>query len=137
MYQVEWVLEKRIVLMRAIGDQTVETIEAGIIRLHELFELGDAPVHLISDSRFMKRFPADVSAMKKLMYSNEKSGLSVVVGGDHVTKFVSKLMVAFSGSIQPMFVNTIEEAIALLVSKDNTLPKQIDYSDGDLKQTSS
>lgn len=129
MYIVEWVVENRIIVTRAIGDQTKEAIADSIDRLQELMSLGDTPVHVISDSRQLGKFPTNVTLLRKLVTKHEKSGRTVIVGGSDVAQFVSKLLTQFSGSKSPEFSDTIGGAVQWLQSIDESLPSDVHYDE--------
>jgi len=131
MYQVEWIIENRVLLFRGIGDQTEATVEDGIKSLQALINSGDAPVYVVSDSRYVKRFPMKIGLLKQLTMaggSNPKSGTTVLVGGDSVSKFISQLLVQFSSGQKPYVTNTVGEALEYLYTMDSTLPC-IEYVD--------
>lgn len=129
MYIVEWVVENRIIVTRAIGDQTKEAIADSIDRLQALMSLGDTPVHVISDSRQLGKYPTDLTLLRKLVSKHEKSGRTVIVGGDDLSRFVSKLLTQFAGSKSPEFRDTISGAVQWLQSIDESLPGDVHYDE--------
>ncbi len=129
MYIVEWIVERRVILFRGVGDQTVETIETGVNRLHEFFAQGIPPVHVISDSRYIGNFPANIGALKQLMAHHENSGYVVAIGGNALSKFVSLTLTKLSGGEPLEFSETLEAALVRLTRIDPSLPQQIDYPD--------
>jgi hypothetical protein len=129
MYQVEWIVENRVMLFRAVGDQTLETVEDGVGRLRGFLDKGTAPIHVISDSRYVGSFPASLSVLKKLMTKHEKAGHTVSVGGNAVSKFVSMMVTRFSGGTPLEFKDTFGDALVFLQRVDTSLPREIDYKD--------
>jgi hypothetical protein len=129
MYQVEWIVENRVVLMRWIGNQTMQTVEEGVNRLQAFLDKGTPPVHVISDSRYLGRFPASLDALKKVMKQHKNSGQTVSIGGNAATRFVSMMTTRLSGGVRLEFRDTFEDALVFLRRMDTTLPNEIDYQD--------
>lgn len=125
MYEVRWIVEGKIILMRAIGDQTPESILDSVEQLHNLFEVGEAPIHVISDNRHVGEYPTNLGSLKALMKSHDNSGYVMIIGGDKLSKFLSKMLAHFSGNAEPKYSSTIAESIAWLQAIDSRLPDDI------------
>lgn len=129
MYEVKWILHQRIVLLQAVGDQTIEDIEEGIKQLNDFFTGGQPPVHVISDSRYMGKFPVSLKLLNQQMKPHENSGYTVAIGGNALTNFISKMLSRAAKGPDMIFSDSIESALAQLQHLDATLPQQIDYID--------
>ncbi len=131
MYVVEWIMENRIVLFRPVGDQTIETLEDGVNRLQELLNVGISPVHVISDSRYVGRFPTNLKSISlvKSLTKHDNAGHAVSIGGNSMVKFISMMLAKSSGDDRLVYKNTFEDAMLLLQRLDLSLPQEIDYID--------
>jgi hypothetical protein len=129
MYIVKWIVENRIVLFQADGDQTVESVTDGFNRLQELIESGQTPVHVISDARYLGKFPTSLNTLKMGLFKHEKSGYAISIGGNILSKFVSTMMAKLSDGSQLILKDSFEDAFFFLTSVDPSLPREIEYQD--------
>jgi len=129
MYKLEWLVEGRVVLMQGIGNQTIVDLQAGVEQLFEMLTAGDAPVHILSDSRYIGKFPTRITAVKYLLKHHEKSGHTVLIGGSALIKFISIMFNKMSSGRDPLFAETIVDAIEILQRIDATLPKDVSYEE--------
>lgn len=115
MYIVKWLVEGRVTYFKGIGDVTVEDVEDGVRRLHALLDMGEAPVHTVSDNRSIGKFPGSLSTLKKLMSSHPKaSGWTILVQEDTATRFVSEMLTHFSGNHKLKSFTNLEAALSFL-----------------------
>lgn len=128
MYQIEWVIEKRVVLFRGIGDISIADVDDGVQRLRIFMDEGIAPVHVLSDSRYVGKVPTDLGTMQKLMKKHDNAGRTVLIGGNAFTKFVSLILTRVSGGMLDS-KNTFEEAVDFLMKIDLTMPQEASYQD--------
>jgi hypothetical protein len=129
MYIVEWIVENRIVLFQADGDQTVESVTDGFNRLQAFISKGEAPVHVISDARYLGKFPTSFKSLKMGLFKHEKSGYAISIGGSTLSKFVSTMMAKLSDGSQLILKDSFEDAFFFLKSVDASLPRAIEYED--------
>ena len=129
MYQVEWIVENRVILFRGIGDQTIETVEDAVNRLYKLANQGIEPVHLITDTQYTGSFPKNINALKQVIARPKNIGIVMITGGDSLYKFISLTLTKITGGESPVFRNTLEDALTYLAFLDPTLPHPIEYTD--------
>lgn len=121
-YDVEWLLETRIVYIRASGIVSYDELAAGIKRLHSLYDLGKAPVHSISDGRLVKQFPTSLELIRKLMRPHPKgTGWSLLIQENPVTAFVSEMVTRLAGQSRVRSFKTLEEGLEFLRTVDESL----------------
>jgi hypothetical protein len=129
MYIVKWIVENRIVLFQADGDQTVESVTEGFNHLQEFISKGQAPVHVISDARYLGKFPTSFKSLKMGLFKHEKSGYAVSIGGNILSKFVSTMMARLSDGSQLVLKDSFADAFYFLKTVDTSLPRAIEYED--------
>lgn len=129
MYNVDWIIQSRVILFQGIGDQTMETITEAIEKLTSLLDQGIYPVHVISDNQQVGNFPKDIKALKMLMTQHDNSGISLSVGGNKFEKFISTLLTYYSNGSQLIFKDSINDALAYLYKVDASLPHDLLNSD--------
>lgn len=129
MYNVDWIVENRLLLIRGVGDQTRESIALAVEQLTAKFETAKAPVHIIIDNRYTGRYPNDIGGTKRLLSKHEKTGHFVLVGGDLIAKFVVSMLIQLTGIKKPHVCDTIDDGVKWLRSIDATLPEAISFEE--------
>ncbi|MGJ3240705.1 MAG: hypothetical protein ACFE0Q_18495 [Anaerolineae bacterium] len=129
MYAIDWVMENRIVISRPVGDQTKESVTNAIFTLKERIEAGTAPVHVISDLRYVGAFPTDLSMLVKMIERQANSGYTIVIGGTRLTHFFSRVLAQFGGGRSPEFFDNVADALAWLQKVDATLGDDLHYDE--------
>ena len=97
MYQVEWIVENRVILFRGIGDQTIETIENAVNRLYQFTNQGIEPVHLVTDTQYTGNFPNNINALKQVMTRPKNIGIVMIIGGNSLSKFITLALTKITG----------------------------------------
>ena len=59
-YQLNWLLENRVLLQVAYGEITLEELHKMARELNDFLQMGTAPIHIIVDARQLKLFPRGV-----------------------------------------------------------------------------
>lgn len=121
-YEVRWHTEKRILLVREYGVMTAEELR----RMHEdvnrYVELGQPPVHIISDQRSLESFPQDLSTMRQLseMRSQPNVGWRVNI----VTGATGRLLTTTLTQLSARYLkaaHSVDEALGFIARVDPTL----------------
>lgn len=124
---VEWMVQDRVIFVRGVGDQTIESIEAVTAQLKDLMSSGEPPVHVVIDNRYVGHVPKSIKLLSNFMTKHENSGYVVAIGGNELIKFFSKMLAKMSGSNMLTFKDSIEDALLWLQKLDESLPQEIDY----------
>lgn len=123
-YRVEWLVEKRIVYIRAEGNVSYEELSEGIKRLRLLYGQGLAPVHSISDARKVEKFPTDFALLRQLMRPHSNgTGWSLIIQENPLAAFVSELVTRMAGQRRIKSFQRLEEGLKFLQKQDKTLGK--------------
>lgn len=126
-YEIQWLLEKRILYIRPVGDIELEDMEASIARMQMMLDEGEAPIYTISDNRFVGKFPSSLSILKKLMTPHPKAtGWSLLVQENAAARFVGEMMTRFSGQSKIKSFTTLKEALAFLERHEPSFGKLVE-----------
>jgi hypothetical protein len=121
-YQIEWLLENRVLYIKAVGDVTIEDLEAAISIMTTMLDNGEAPIHSISDNRFVGKFPTSLSTLRKLMTPHPKAkGWSLLIQNNTATRFIGEMLTRFSGQSKIKSFTTLVEGLAFLERNDPSL----------------
>ena len=121
-YIVEWIVDKRVASFKGEGDVTIEEVEDAVERLTKLLDEGEAPLHTISDSRSIGKFPTSLSTLKKLMTPHPKAtGWSILIQDNTATRFISEMLTRFSGQSKIRSFTNLKEAFIFLERIDPSL----------------
>lgn len=123
-YEIQWLVEKRLLLTKPVGDISIDEVEEAIARMQQMMDDGDSPIHTISDNRYVEHFPNSLSALKKLMSPHPKAkGWSILIQENMATRFVSEMVTRFAGQNHLKSFVTLQEGIAFLERNDKSLGK--------------
>jgi|GEM_PF-2129184 len=131
MQRVEWIIENRVILLQGHGEVTVEVIQQGMATFKTMVEEGTAPIYVVNDGRYVKRYPMKIGLLKDLvsMGDDDKIEQVIRVGGDNVSKFIAQLLIQFTGGKKPIHTKTVEEAMDYLLKLDDSLPREYAYEE--------
>jgi hypothetical protein len=121
-YEIEWLVDNRVLYIKPVGDVTVEDMEAAIERMQVMMDNGEAPIHSISDNRFVGKFPTSLSTLKKLMTPHPKvTGWSLLIQENTATRFISEMLTRFTGQRNIRSFKDLSEGLAFLKRNDQSL----------------
>jgi hypothetical protein len=121
-YEISWLVENRLMYIKYVGDMTVEDLELAIQEMQALLDVGEAPIHTISDNRFLGQFPTSLSTLKKLMTPHPKAiGWSVLIQENTATRFIGEMLTRFSGQHQVKSFARLRDALTFLERNDTSL----------------
>jgi hypothetical protein len=126
-YKLSWYLEGRIAQSTLTGSVSIEEMEAYNQDLIDKYlNVGQPPVHIISDTRDMRQFPTSLIKVKEI---NEKwlrhpnLGWAVVVGNSNILlNFLAAAVTKMIG-VNYRMVATHEDAIVTLKKIDATVDR--------------
>jgi hypothetical protein len=121
-YHVEWYHPNRVILARFWGDTSVEELKEMFESLIARMDVGDAPVHTISDITEMRKFPLSIAAIKNAMprADHPNQGWNVVVGGPVLAHSFSQIISRVL-NVRYRSFQTRDEALEFLAMQDETL----------------
>lgn len=129
MNQVIWIVESRVILAQPRGDQTLQDIEDMNEQMMTMIMEGSPPVHVISDVRYMGKYPTSLKTLTNLFQLNANVGAMALIGGNTLTKFTTKMLKSLLRWGDMAFFDDIQEGVSYLQSIDTNLPKSIDYDE--------
>ncbi|MBZ0290094.1 MAG: hypothetical protein K8I30_20890 [Anaerolineae bacterium] len=120
-----WYQENRVVLVQVQRELTLADMAAVDQKIVEYVRQGSRErplVHLIVDMRAMNKMPVNLAQVRNtLTHLKEPAlGWSVMVGMSPVMRFVASTVIQMAGA-RFRIVSTFEEAVAFLVSQDESI----------------
>jgi hypothetical protein len=124
-YNVQWLVEKRILLSRYEGTVTIEDARGQVREGNALLREGIPLTHSIIDMSKVEKLPSLQLASEfmstDLSEVRDKLGWTIVVTNNKFLKFASSLFVPIF-KVRQRFFGSLDEALAFLQEEDNTLP---------------
>lgn len=124
-YKVSWLVEDRVILVENAGVITLEDLQAIDAQVRIFANAGQAPIHILSDIRYLDKVPFNFSAMRQNMEaaSDPKVGWIVEINSRNpiirrVTALLARIM-----RVRLVQLATIDEAIAYLAAQDPTISR--------------
>lgn len=123
-YELSWLLDKRIIHLRAFDVLTTEEYRAAATELLTLFDEGIAPVHIVVDHLDVQEIKFSPGIIKELIFPEQhsNSGWTILVSASKMAAFSINMIVQLN-KIPMKTCNTIEEALSILQRMDQSLPK--------------
>jgi hypothetical protein len=113
-FDICWLIEKRVAYMRMYDNIEIEEIKQMSEAFRTYRDEGTAPVHVIVDTRNMKKMPMSFDKIKDASEGREQTkGWTVILTNSSVTRFVATLVTA-TISLQYRFMDTPEAALTYL-----------------------
>ena len=122
-YTIEWYIPKRVLLLQYSGDKMPrEKLEEIASKLEELYQEGDAPIHIISDNTNQGDLDIDLSGIKQVFSVMKQPdwGWIFLIGTDKIISFFA-VMVSHAFKLKIRNAESIEKALATLKRLDPTL----------------
>lgn len=124
-YHVEWLVEKRVLLSRYLGEVTIEDARGQVREGNALLSQGIPLTHSIIDMTQVDKLPSLQLASEfmstDLSEVRDKLGWTIVVTNNKFLKFASALFVPMF-KVRQRFCGSLDEALAFLQEEDSTLP---------------
>ncbi|MFN8527417.1 MAG: hypothetical protein U0670_02255 [Anaerolineae bacterium] len=122
-FKVEWVIPSRVYSIYAYGKVTIEDYQQVTPIAVQHSEMGEAPVHTISDSRYVTSTPTRTQDIRTMMHSmgtpSEKAGWVVQVTPNPIYRFFGALLVQwFVKSTRYHSAATFHDALCFLKERD-------------------
>ncbi|MFN8528269.1 MAG: hypothetical protein U0670_06635 [Anaerolineae bacterium] len=118
-----WVIEKRVILTRLSGAFNREDSIAGIRRVGEMMQQGEAPVHLIMDMRgttnFTTNFREIIPEIMQFRQQMTKSWTVMITEAKLIRFFGTLVANTLRGRFQ--IATSVEDALTLLLTVDTSL----------------
>lgn len=124
-YEIKWLVEGRVLYIKPVGDISLEDLEDSVTRMQAMLDAGEAPIHSISDNRFVGKFPTSLSTLRKLMSPHPKaSGWSLLIQENTATRFVSEMLTrVIVGQNRIKSFTNLFDTIKFLERNDQSLGK--------------
>lgn len=125
--QTEWLVDKQIIHINAIGDISVEDIKVLSEKIIASINISDRPlVHVIISEENMDSMPKSIQAMSEVtkFFRHERLGWFLIYGNterDRIAIFVATVVTGMT-KIRHRRFTTFEESLEFLISVDTTLP---------------
>ena len=117
-YKIEWVQEGRVVHFDVLGDINADELEAACTTLHDQFlAIGQAPVHLILDTRSVDSYPSDlwlVHLATDLYANHRNTGHVVIIGLPNQKSYFFVKTIVKSMKRRAKIVKSLREALVFL-----------------------
>jgi len=128
--QVNWLYRDRIIHQLFYGDTTVEDIADVAEKTHDLIEAGQAPVHILLDGRFVKKFPIKLGVLRDAwlqdMRTNKLGWVLVLNSSNPLQKFVTSVLAQTPVvAVNMRTFDTFEQVLRFLLPMDATLGDDI------------
>lgn len=121
-YEIKWLVDGRVLYIKPVGDISVDELENSVSQIQAFMDEGEAPIHSISDNRFVGKFPTSLSTLKKMMSPHPKgTGWSLMIQENAATRFIGEILTRFSGQNKLKSFTTLREGLAFLERNDASL----------------
>jgi hypothetical protein len=124
-YQATWYAHKRVMLLRLLGNVTLDDAAEAHRCIVQFLNEGTPLVHILTDLSEVEQFPTNLAALQRVMppIDNSNLGWMLIYGAGNpmlrfVTSTITQLMMP--GSRHRM-LNTLDESLAFLKGQDATL----------------
>lgn len=128
-FRVEWLYRDRVIFEQLYGDVTIDDVAAVFDALQSHMDAGQAPIHIINDMRFLRKYPLNLRLIRQALRgpASSKLGWLVVIHNDNpLIKFtvatIAQLMIT---NLRMCSVKTPEEALRFLLSRDPSLDEAL------------
>jgi hypothetical protein len=121
-FQSSWYVDKRVLYVELIGELTVEDLK-GIVQMYYAIEETDGPLHSITDTSKMTKFPtnpAQLAGAFKGYKGNSTSGWSIILSNNALANFAMVFVAKFSDA-RYKTAHSVEDAVQFLSEIDPTL----------------
>lgn len=130
--QIYWLVDKRILLLKPMGEITEAAIQDNFARVQSMLEGIESSVYLIVDSTEQHTVlsPAVAKKLAGVLRENMRAGIgdnvawTILITNNVLMRFVTSLLVQWLGSKMRAF-DSIQEALQFLMERDTTLPSDI------------
>lgn len=124
-YQVQWLVEKRVVLSVYQGVVTIEDARGQVREANALLRQGIPLTHSVIDMTSVEKLPS-LQLVSEFMSTDlhdvrDKLGWTIIITNNKFMKFASSLFVPMF-NVRQRFYGTMNEALTFLQAEDNTLP---------------
>jgi hypothetical protein len=124
-YQATWYAHKRVMLLRLLGNVTLDDAAEAHRCIVQFLNEGRPLVHILTDLSEVEQFPTNLAALQHAMppIDNSDLGWMLIYGAGNpmlrfVTSTITQLMMP--GSRYRM-LNTLDESLTFLKGQDTTL----------------
>lgn len=126
--EISWYHENRIIYERFYGTITVEEMITLTQKSEEYREAGIPLVHTIVDLSGIESFPKNLGAIRaaiKRPAHMERIGWIIIYGTQNpiLKFFASAITQVFGGQVRFRLCETLEQSLAFLTERDQTLPE--------------
>jgi len=130
--QIYWLVDKRILLLKPMGEITEAAIQDNFARVQSMLEGIESSVYLIVDSTEQHTVlsPSVAKKLAGVLRENMRAGIgdnvawTILITNNVLMRFVTSLLVQWLGSKMRAF-DSIQEALQFLMERDITLPSDI------------
>lgn len=121
-YELSWLLDKRVIHLRAFDILTAQEYETSADELLSMFDDGIAPVHVVVDHLDVDEIKLSPTLVKDLIFPNqhEASGWTILVAASKLATF-SISMITQLNNVSIRTCDTLEEAMETLQRVDNSI----------------
>lgn len=132
-YRIGWVIHGRVFMIQPAGDLNLETIRVISNTAVELVRTGNAPVHLIADTRRIQNFPKSMGGVRKVLGIMREPGLSSIFA--LTNNYFINLIASTIASINSVRYTSYHNEQSLLIALKNfdpslpQLPSKLDMQE--------
>lgn len=121
-YELSWLLDKRIIHLRAFDILTAQEYQSAADELLLMFSDGIAPVHVIVDHLDVQEIKLSPTILKELIFPNqhEASGWTILVSPSKLATF-SISMITQLNKVAIRTCDSLEEAMSILQRVDQSI----------------
>lgn len=124
-YEVNWMVDNRIIYFHTSGVVSIDEVKAGNKKIMVMLDEGIQFVHLITDSTEVEKIQlslTDLASVFRNMPASPKLGWSIYVSPKMLDRFFASVTTQMTNSRHREYTS-LAEAIGFLRSVDETLPE--------------
>ncbi|MBC7813177.1 MAG: hypothetical protein H7175_18610 [Burkholderiales bacterium] len=120
--EITWQQQGRVVYQRYSGILTLDELRQGSILVAQHINAGTPPVHVITDARELKKYPASLEQIKNSLSQANRGALgwTVLISTNYIQRFIATTTSRLARA-QFQAVSSLDEALLFLNNVDASL----------------
>ncbi len=121
-FDIRWYIPHRVIYINVHGELTLEDLRQSHAATLDYIAQGQAPVHIISDTSAMEKFPHGLNAYKEILgqKTHPNTGWVVTITHNQLQRLLANMTTQIAGGQQKSMVS-FEDALDFLQRVDLTL----------------
>lgn len=121
-FDIRWCIPNRVIFITVYGELTLDELRQSHAATLDYIARGEAPVHVISDTTSMEKFPHSLGSYKEILgqKTHPNTGWVLTITHNQVQRLLANMTTQIAGG-QQKSVASFDEALNFLQRVDLTL----------------